>query len=88
MTHSPTLSVWHLSSCYRITVTFNVNNSIPPSFDEEADQAQQKPAEDEVGLSELVKTSNDSMKDACENAPKEAARVILIVKWKMQWKYL
>ncbi|XP_029925512.1 complement component 1 Q subcomponent-binding protein, mitochondrial [Myripristis murdjan] len=39
----------------KITVTFNVNNSIPPSFDEEADQAQQKPAEDEP---EIVSTPN------------------------------
>lgn len=32
----------------RITVTFNVNNSIPPNFEEEVDQGQQKPAEGEV----------------------------------------
>lgn len=32
----------------RITVTFNVNNSIPPNFEEEVDQGQQKSAEEEV----------------------------------------
>lgn len=31
----------------KITVTFNVNNSIPPNFDEEAEQGQQKSAEEE-----------------------------------------
>ncbi|XP_056141020.1 complement component 1 Q subcomponent-binding protein, mitochondrial [Lampris incognitus] len=39
----------------KITVTFNINNSIPPNFEEEADQAQQKPAEDEP---EIVSTPN------------------------------
>lgn len=33
---------------YRITVTFNVNNSIPPNFEEEVDQGQQKSPEEEV----------------------------------------
>lgn len=33
---------------HRITVTFNVNNSIPPNFEEEVEQGQQKPAEEEV----------------------------------------
>lgn len=31
---------------FRVTVTFNVNNSIPPSFEEE--EQQQKSAEEEV----------------------------------------
>ncbi|KAM6911272.1 complement component 1 Q subcomponent-binding protein, mitochondrial [Lycodopsis pacificus] len=39
----------------KITVTFNVNNSIPPNFEEEADQGQQKPAEEEA---EVVSTPN------------------------------
>ncbi|XP_049896926.1 complement component 1 Q subcomponent-binding protein, mitochondrial [Epinephelus moara] len=39
----------------KITVTFNVNNSIPPNFDEEAEQGQQKPAEEEP---EIVSTPN------------------------------
>lgn len=38
------LSVFH----YRITVTFNVNSSIPPNFEEEADQGGQQKAEEEV----------------------------------------
>lgn len=43
-----TKQAYILSSFYRVTVTFNVNNSIPPNFEEEAEQGQQKPAEDEV----------------------------------------
>lgn len=39
----------------KITVTFNVNNSIPPNFEEEADQGQQKSADDEP---EIVSTPN------------------------------
>lgn len=39
----------------KITVTFNVNNSIPPNFEEEAEQGQQKPAEEEA---EIVSTPN------------------------------
>lgn len=39
----------------KITVTFNLNNSIPPNFDEEAEQGQQKPAEEEP---EIVSTPN------------------------------
>lgn len=39
----------------KVTVTFNVNNSIPPNFEEEAEQGQQKPAEDEP---EIVSTPN------------------------------
>ncbi|XP_029304917.1 complement component 1 Q subcomponent-binding protein, mitochondrial [Cottoperca gobio] len=39
----------------KITVTFNVNNSIPPNFDEEAEQGQQKSAEEEP---EIVSTPN------------------------------
>lgn len=39
----------------KVTVTFNVNNSIPPNFGEEADQGQQKPAEEEP---EIVSTPN------------------------------
>ncbi|XP_076025133.1 complement component 1 Q subcomponent-binding protein, mitochondrial [Genypterus blacodes] len=39
----------------KITVTFNVNNSIPPDFEEEADEGQQKSAEDEP---EIVSTPN------------------------------
>lgn len=39
----------------KITVTFNVNNSIPPNFDEEAEQGQQKTPEEEP---EIVSTPN------------------------------
>lgn len=39
----------------KITVTFNVNNSIPPNFEEEADQGQQKAPEEEP---EIVSTPN------------------------------
>lgn len=39
----------------KITVTFNVNNSVPPSFEEELEQGQQKPAEEEP---EIVSTPN------------------------------
>ncbi|XP_041808543.1 complement component 1 Q subcomponent-binding protein, mitochondrial [Chelmon rostratus] len=39
----------------KITVTFNVNNSIPPNFEEEAEQGQQKSAEEEP---EIVSTPN------------------------------
>jgi len=39
----------------KVTVTFNVNNSIPPNFDEEAEQGQQKSAEEEP---EIVSTPN------------------------------
>lgn len=38
---------------YRISVTFNVNNSIPPNFEEEAEQGQQKSGEEEVRLTKL-----------------------------------
>lgn len=38
------LPVFH----YRITVTFNVNSSIPPNFEEEVDQGGQQKAEEEV----------------------------------------
>ncbi|XP_042371801.1 complement component 1 Q subcomponent-binding protein, mitochondrial, partial [Plectropomus leopardus] len=38
----------------KITVTFNVNNSIPPNFEEEADQGQQKSPEEP----EIVSTPN------------------------------
>lgn len=37
---------------YRISVTFNVNNSIPPNFEEEAEQGQQKSGEEEVCLTQ------------------------------------
>lgn len=39
----------------KVTVTFNVNNSIPPNFAEEVEQGQQKPAEEEP---EIVSTPN------------------------------
>uniref|UniRef100_A0A673BR58 Complement component 1 Q subcomponent-binding protein, mitochondrial n=1 Tax=Sphaeramia orbicularis TaxID=375764 RepID=A0A673BR58_9TELE len=39
----------------KITVTFNVNNSIPPNFEEEAEQGQQKTPEEEP---EIVSTPN------------------------------
>jgi len=39
----------------KVTVTFNVNNSIPPNFEEEAEQGQQKPAGEEP---EIVSTPN------------------------------
>ncbi|KAK2879788.1 complement component 1 Q subcomponent-binding protein, mitochondrial [Channa argus] len=39
----------------KITVTFNVNNSIPPNFEEEIEPGQQKPAEEEP---EIVSTPN------------------------------
>lgn len=39
----------------KITVTFNVNNSIPPNFEEEAESGQQKSAEEEP---EIVSTPN------------------------------
>ncbi|XP_010741426.2 complement component 1 Q subcomponent-binding protein, mitochondrial [Larimichthys crocea] len=39
----------------KITVTFNVNNSIPPNFEEEIEQGQQKSAEEEP---EIVSTPN------------------------------
>lgn len=39
----------------KITVTFNINNSIPPNFEEEAEQGQQKPGEEEE---EIVSTPN------------------------------
>lgn len=39
----------------KVTVTFNVNNSIPPNFAEEMEQGQQKPAEEEP---EIVSTPN------------------------------
>ncbi|XP_029375302.1 complement component 1 Q subcomponent-binding protein, mitochondrial [Echeneis naucrates] len=39
----------------KITVSFNINNSIPPSFEEEAEQGQQKSAEEEP---EIVSTPN------------------------------
>nr|XP_046266239.1 complement component 1 Q subcomponent-binding protein, mitochondrial [Scatophagus argus] len=38
----------------KITVTFNVNNSIPPNFEEEAEQGQHKPEEEP----EIVSTPN------------------------------
>lgn len=37
-----------ISALHRVTVTFNVNNSIPPNFEEEVEQTQQKSAEEEV----------------------------------------
>lgn len=37
---------------HRISVTFNVNNSIPPNFEEEAEQGQQKSGEEEVCLTQ------------------------------------
>ncbi|KAM7398478.1 hypothetical protein PAMA_006407 [Pampus argenteus] len=39
----------------KVTVTFNVNNSIPPNFEEEGEQGQQKSAEEEP---EIVSTPN------------------------------
>ncbi|XP_020506098.1 complement component 1 Q subcomponent-binding protein, mitochondrial [Labrus bergylta] len=39
----------------KVAVTFNINNSIPPNFEEEADQGQQKAAEEEQ---EIVSTPN------------------------------
>lgn len=49
-----------VSSCfYRVTVTFNVNNSIPPNFEEEAEQGQQKSAEEEVSHNTHVKMNAD-----------------------------
>ncbi|XP_063342356.1 complement component 1 Q subcomponent-binding protein, mitochondrial [Pelmatolapia mariae] len=39
----------------KVTVTFNVNNSIPPNFEEEVEQTQQKSAEEEP---EIVSTPN------------------------------
>ncbi|XP_006806853.1 complement component 1 Q subcomponent-binding protein, mitochondrial, partial [Neolamprologus brichardi] len=36
----------------KVTVTFNVNNSIPPNFEEEGEQTQQKPAEEEMSHGE------------------------------------
>lgn len=39
----------------KVTVTFNVNNSIPPNFEEEMEQGQQKSAEEEP---EIVSTPN------------------------------
>lgn len=39
----------------KVTVTFNVNNSIPPNFGEEGEQGQQKPAEEEP---EIVSSPN------------------------------
>lgn len=39
----------------KISVTFNVNNSIPPNFEEEAEQGQQKSGEEEP---EIVSTPN------------------------------
>nr|XP_020468046.1 complement component 1 Q subcomponent-binding protein, mitochondrial [Monopterus albus] len=39
----------------KVSVTFNVNNSIPPNFEEEVEQGQQKPAEEEP---EIVSTPN------------------------------
>ncbi|XP_071317220.1 complement component 1 Q subcomponent-binding protein, mitochondrial [Trachinotus anak] len=39
----------------KISVTFNVNNSIPPNFEEEVEQGQQKSAEEEP---EIVSTPN------------------------------
>ncbi|KAK7925659.1 hypothetical protein WMY93_007969 [Mugilogobius chulae] len=39
----------------KITVTFNINNSIPPNFGEDAEQGQQKPTEEEP---EIVSTPN------------------------------
>ncbi|KAM4620250.1 complement component 1 Q subcomponent-binding protein, mitochondrial [Polymixia lowei] len=39
----------------KVTITFNINNSIPPTFEEEAEQGQQKPAEDEP---EIVSSPN------------------------------
>ncbi|XP_026229295.1 complement component 1 Q subcomponent-binding protein, mitochondrial [Anabas testudineus] len=39
----------------KVTVTFNVNNSIPPNFEEEVEQGQQKSAEEEP---EIVSTPN------------------------------
>ncbi|KAF7659799.1 hypothetical protein LDENG_00292930 [Lucifuga dentata] len=39
----------------KVTITFNVNNSIPPNFEEDADQGQQKSADDEP---EIVSTPN------------------------------
>lgn len=39
----------------KVTVTFNVNNSIPPNFGEEMEQGQQKPDEEEP---EIVSTPN------------------------------
>lgn len=39
----------------KVTVTFNINNSIPPNFEEEVEQGQQKSAEEEP---EIVSTPN------------------------------
>ncbi|XP_030294911.1 complement component 1 Q subcomponent-binding protein, mitochondrial [Sparus aurata] len=39
----------------KVTVTFNVNNSIPPNFEDEAEQGQQKSGEEEP---EIVSTPN------------------------------
>lgn len=39
----------------KVTVTFNINNSIPPNFEEDAEQGQQKSAEEEP---EIVSTPN------------------------------
>lgn len=39
----------------KVIVTFNVNNSIPPNFEEDVEQGQQKPSEEEP---EIVSTPN------------------------------
>lgn len=47
----PFLLVSNCVCCFlfcRISVSFNVNNSIPPNFEEEAEQGQQKSGEEEV----------------------------------------
>ncbi|CAJ1064436.1 complement component 1 Q subcomponent-binding protein%2C mitochondrial [Xyrichtys novacula] len=52
----------------KVTVSFNVNNSIPPNFEEEAEQGQQKPAEEEP---EIVSSPNfvvEVTKQAAKNS--------------------
>lgn len=49
----------------KVTVSFNINNSIPPNFEEEADQAQQKSAEEEP---EIVSAPNFVVEVTKQNA--------------------
>lgn len=47
---------------HRVTVTFNVNNSIPPNFEDEAEQGQQKSGEEEVSYN---KNDGYGIKEMC-----------------------
>lgn len=84
--HSWIVNLSSFSFFYRITVTFNVNNSIPPNFEEEAEQGQQKSAEEEVSSAILV-FSEDVLEKmwAVVTDWKWPIKVVVIKIWTIIW---